>query len=164
MLDDEEYVYGSTNNWGLGTTPESLATITVSSDATSQGSFSKTALYSNTTGLCSSHYSQEADKSDLGQWRVPNQRELMLMAEWGYISTASTSAPYASRTFFTYYNEFAENPKDEPFSYNGYITLQAGNNIGDVDEFIIRCVRDATPSSEADLIDASFSNSGNSLF
>lgn len=164
MLDDEEYEYGSTNNWGLGTTRESLATITVSSDATSQGSFSKTALYSNTTGLCSSHYSQEADKSDLGQWRVPNQRELMLMAEWGYISTASTSAPYASRTFFTYYNEFAENPKDEPFSYNGYITLQAGNNIGDVDEFIIRCVRDATPSSEADLIDASFSNSGNSLF
>lgn len=103
--------------------------------------------------LCADNYYQNADKSDLGQWRIPNQRELMLMAEYGYLDTSRGC--YTSRTFFTYYDL----GKHDPFSYIGHFTLEPGTTT-----FNIRCVRDATPSSEADLIDASFSNSGNSLF
>ena len=161
MLDNEDNEYGQKNNWGK--TDTVLATLTVSDDVTSQGTFSKTALYSNTTGFCSSHYSQEADKSDLGQWRVPNQRELILMIQHGFLDDANSGSNfYASRTFFSRmdlgrYEGSTFIAKDAPFCYFGNLTLEGDN-------FVIRCVRDATPSSEAEIIDSSYSNSGGSLF
>lgn len=151
MLDNEDYEYNSENNWGKLT--DSHATLTFSSE--NKNTFTKSEIHDNATGFCASYYSQEEDESDLGQWRIPNQRELMLMAEFGYLSDASSSNTYASRTFFSYYDY-----KTEPFSYNGHITLQSDSG----DSFVIRCVRDATPTSPTSLEDATYSNSNNSLF
>lgn len=86
----------------------------------------------NATDLCSTGYYQMPDKSDLGMWRVPNQREFMLMLQYDYlISTGSEGC--ISSTFLT--GTF----KTQPFStYNGGITLDnRANNI------YIRCVMDA---------------------
>lgn len=84
------------------------------------------------TDLCAKGYYQQADKSDLGMWRVPNQREFMLMLQYDYlISTGSEgciSSTFLSGTF-----------KTQPFStYNGGITLD--NRAGSI---YIRCVMDA---------------------
>lgn len=146
-----EYDETNTSEWGWSTVE--ITSVELTRDANSPLSLTKSAIRENTQGLCTSLYYQNEDGSDLGKWRVPNQRELMLMAEYGYLDTSL--GYYASRTFFTYYDL----GKTEPFSYVGHVTLESGTT-----SFIIRCVRDATPSSEADLIDASFSNSGNSLF
>lgn len=86
----------------------------------------------NATDLCATGYYQMPDKSDLGMWRVPNQREFMLMLQYDYlISTGSEGC--ISSTFLT--GTF----KTQPFStYNGGITLDnRANNI------YIRCVMDA---------------------
>lgn len=86
----------------------------------------------NATDLCSTGYYQMPDKSDLGMWRVPNQREFMLMLQYDYlISTGSEGC--ISSTFLT--GTF----KTQPFStYNGGITLDnRANNI------YVRCVMDA---------------------
>lgn len=84
------------------------------------------------TDLCAKGYYQNADKSDLGMWRVPNQREFMLMLQYDYlISTGSegcTSSTFLNGTF-----------KTQPFStYNGGITLD--NRAGSI---YVRCVMDA---------------------
>lgn len=79
--------------------------------------------------LCSENYSQEEDGSDLGQWRIPNQRELMLMAQYGYFEEGIETYAYASRTSYT-----ANSGKI--FSYlNSHITIAESN-------YVIRCVRD----------------------
>ena len=86
----------------------------------------------NATDLCATGYYQMPDKSDLGMWRVPNQREFMLMLQYDYlISTGSEGC--ISSTFLT--GTF----KTQPFStYNGGITLDnRANNI------YVRCVMDA---------------------
>lgn len=86
----------------------------------------------NATDLCSTGYYQMPDKSDLGMWRVPNQREFMLMLQYDYlISTGSEGC--ISSTFLT--GTF----KTQPFStYNAGITLdnRASN-------LYVRCVMDA---------------------
>lgn len=99
----------------------------------------------NATDLCSTGYYQMPDKSDLGMWRVPNQREFMLMLQYDYlISTGSEGC--ISSTFLT--GTF----KTQPFStYNGGITLDnRANNI------YVRCVMDAkviAPPTEPDTPD-----------
>lgn len=86
----------------------------------------------NATDLCATGYYQMPDKSDLGMWRVPNQREFMLMLQYDYlISTGSEGC--ISSTFLT--GTF----KTQPFStYNAGITLdnRASN-------LYVRCVMDA---------------------
>ncbi len=71
--------------------------------------------------LCDS-YTQGTKKG----WRVPNQRELMLMVR----HKVGLTAPTASSTFFT--NTY----KQHPFFYNGNISL------GECNSYYVRCVRD----------------------
>ena len=99
--------------------------------------------------LCASNYSELPDKSDLGKWRVPNQRELMLMSDnaASYLPNASEANTYGCCTFF-----FNTTMKHQPFAFFGNITLDAGS--GDNKTYIIRCVRDADISSSA-AVDAS---------
>ncbi len=139
------------NNWGL--TDEELGRTSSSTGAQSPTRVNSAYLYSSTSGLCSDNYSQDGDSQG---WRVPNQRELMLMAEYGYLSGASAANAYASRTFYTYYSL----GKNEPFSYNSHLTLQSDSG----NSFVIRCVRDAAPATDASLNDAVYSNSGNTIF
>ena len=95
----------------------------------------------NNRDLCSANYSQETDEADLGQWRVPNQREFMLMV-LNNIITPTTSHPYVSSTFLTNWENLG---KTEPFgSYGQGITTQVLDaTYVTSDYYYIRCVRDA---------------------
>lgn len=86
----------------------------------------------NATDLCATGYYQMPDKSDLGMWRVPNQREFMLMLQYDYLISTDSEGCISS-TFLT--GTF----KTQPFStYNAGITLdnRASN-------LYVRCVMDA---------------------
>ena len=98
---------------------------TGSKDRFSIGSF-------NATDLCSAGYYQQPDKSDLGMWRVPNQRELMLMLQYDLLisddNEGCISSTFLNGTF-----------KTQPFStYNGGITLD-----NRASSLYVRCVMDA---------------------
>lgn len=113
------------------------------SEAMGQGTKSKFSIdeIKNNT-LCATYYSQASDKSDLGQWRVPNQRELMLMAQYGYLSDASagdSKKVYGSSTFFSKGTDLG---KIYPFAYQGFVTLDPADA-----NFVIRCVRDAASTT-----------------
>lgn len=101
---------------------------------------------------CATLYSQSEDGSDLGQWRVPNQRELMLMAQYGYLTAGSSNYAYASSTFFTAAEKLS---KPYPYTYIGFITLEPGTS-----QFVIRCVRDASTSSSGQSTVNSLSGNG----
>lgn len=101
-----------------------------------------------TDDLCADNYYQNADKSDLGQWRIPNQREMMLMIQWGYLdctvhaTDAGTNTNlihyHASRTFFTNNSLNNGSISSYPFVYHGQ-----GFTIGEGNHLNVRCVRDA---------------------
>ena len=98
---------------------------TGSKDKFSIGSF-------NATDLCSAGYYQQPDKSDLGMWRVPNQREFMLMLQYDLLisddNEGCISSTFLNGTF-----------KTQPFStYNGGITLD-----NRASSLYVRCVMDA---------------------
>lgn len=97
--------------------------------------------------LCADNYYQNADKSDLGQWRIPNQREMMLMIQWGYLDctvhadvadNTSLIHYHASRTFFTNTSLNNGSISSYPFVYHGQ-----GFTIGEGNHLNVRCVRDA---------------------
>lgn len=102
-------------------------------------------------GICA-NYSQDGDSHG---WRVPNQRELMLMARFNYLTEASESRPYASSTFYKYAKDLG---KYNPFMCIGQITLNTS-----ISSFHIRCVRDAAPD-QATTNDSVFINSGSTIF
>ena len=98
---------------------------TGSKDKFSIGSF-------NATDLCAKGYYQQADKSDLGMWRVPNQREFMLMLQYDILisddNEGCISSTFLNGTF-----------KTQPFStYNAGITLD-----NKASSLYVRCVMDA---------------------
>lgn len=97
--------------------------------------------------LCAS-YSEVSDGSDAGKWRIPNQKELMLMSQNGYledIRAYDNVSSYASRTLFINYNvSTIGNGRQYPYYYwyysgSPYISISS-NNSGMT--FRIRCVRD----------------------
>lgn len=94
---------------------------------------------------CAKHYYENDDYSDLGKWRVPNQRELVIISMYSNLSSSNTtnatdyylsrtqpsvSDIYSSRGLYLYYNTAVR------LSYNG------GPNP-------VRCVRDATADEVA---------------
>lgn len=107
------------------------------------------------TSVCS-YYSEESDGSDLGTWRIPNMRELLLI-----VNRAEPSSKMLSRTYYSFYlNDMLKpnvtqdpngalssysiyspgNSKSrEGFSYSGTLVylIDPGNA-----EFKVRCVRD----------------------
>ena len=95
---------------------------------------------------CATGYHEEADGSDLGHWRVPNQREVMLMIQWNYFPAAThpdidrdsgitreNATWYTSSTYYT-----GDNGNGNPFVY-----VKAGFTRGESTRLFIRCVRDA---------------------
>lgn len=90
----------------------------------------------NAADLCSKGYYQQPDRSDLGMWRVPNQRELMLMLQFGYVVAANREGCFSS-TFLTGHSSSFKN---QPFgTYNSGITLNTTQN----SYMYVRCVMDA---------------------
>ena len=87
---------------------------------------------------CALYYSEETDRSDLGKWRIPNQRELMILTIQGNLIGASSSEPVISSTFMSNW-DYSSNDQiwDMPFGSQGNtMTLQPGNT------YRFRCVRD----------------------
>lgn len=90
----------------------------------------------NATDLCSQGYYQKPDRSDLGMWRVPNQRELMLMLQFGYVVAENREGCFSS-TFLTGHSSSFKN---QPFgTYDSGITLNTTQN----SYMYVRCVMDA---------------------
>lgn len=94
--------------------------------------------------LAAANYTQDADGKDKGQWRVPNQRELVLMlGYWSELGMPTTGTRYASSTFFTATGAGKKNPFMIDTYGNPYMTLYV-NYSGN---FRIRPVRDVEPSA-----------------
>ena len=90
----------------------------------------------NATDLCAKGYYQQYDKSDLGMWRVPNQRELMLMLQFGYVVAENNEGCFSS----TFVTGNSSSWKNQPFgTYASGITLNTTQN----NSMYVRCVMDA---------------------
>ncbi len=55
-----------------------------------------------TERICAEHYTQE-NGADLGQWRVPNERELQVIGLEGFLGNDSSDTYYLARTTFSAY-------------------------------------------------------------
>ena len=112
-----------------------------------------------TGDLCEKHYSEEADKSDLGQWRIPNEKELYFIQLYvGSEFTLSTQIIGAK-------TKYKRNSTTVPYMiYHLRLDSSTSTPIistgeGQVDaDFTIRCVRDATPSAKT--YDSSYGSGG----
>lgn len=91
------------------------------------------------TNLCAANYSEESDGSDLGLWRVPNQRELMIMSRNTGVGvwTPTSGVSYMCKTTFSNTNV---NRDYFLFEVNAGI-IRLRTNKGDKSGYI-RCVRD----------------------
>lgn len=113
----------------------------------SKDSFGRKSNLASIVDACATGYYQEFDKSDLGMWRVPNQRELMLMLMMQDESTDDNPVIYVlssknevctSSTYLTNSSNFTDD-KSEPFA-----TYDSGISMNTYNAYVyIRCVRDA---------------------
>ena len=114
--------------------------------ATSALGATYTAEQIRTGDLCST-YSEESDRSDAGAWRIPNQKELMLMGQNGYLDDIQNVADvaYASRTWFVNYDVVDVGAsRGNPYYYwyyQGVPNISISTNHTSLG-FRIRCVRD----------------------
>ena len=114
--------------------------------ATSALGATYTAEQIRTGDLCST-YSEESDRSDAGAWRIPNQKELMLMGQNGYLDDIQNVADvaYASRTWFVNYDVVDVGAsRGNPYYYwyyQGVPNISISTNDTSL-KFRIRCVRD----------------------
>ncbi|MDD7153936.1 MAG: hypothetical protein SPF80_04760 [Candidatus Cryptobacteroides sp.] len=114
--------------------------------ATSALGATYTAEQIRTGDLCST-YSEESDRSDAGAWRIPNQKELMLMSQNGYLDDISgvPNVAYASRTWFVNYDKVDVGAsRGNPYYYwyyQGVPNISISTNDASL-KFSIRCVRD----------------------
>lgn len=108
--------------------------------------------------LAAANYTQEADGSDKGQWRVPNQRELGLMMVYNN-DVGLSAVRYACATFFTAGTSLG---KTRPFQIDNNNTKSPFITLADENEFYIRPVRDVsvtiTPNQGNN--DSQYSNQG----
>lgn len=128
-------------------------------------------VITNLSTACS-EYSQEGDvdgdgvADDLGEWRVPNQRELMLLVQHGLIqgNIYPTRYQFASSTLFTPYNSVG---RTLPFVFdvadngetNANITLPSGI----IGPYVARCVRDKQTTSSSSQTGTDYTYGGSVL-
>jgi hypothetical protein len=108
------------------------------SDGETRGPVFNIAL-STSENICAEHYSQESDGSDLGQWRIPNERELQAMGLNGFLT-----ANALSRTKFSAYPNVG--PARYGFWWDASAQIQT-LEVSEADEpednkGYVRCVRD----------------------
>lgn len=90
---------------------------------------------------CAQHYYENDDYSDLGKWRIPNQRELVPISMYSNLSPEDKSPAFISRSKSSVSSIYA-NRGMHKYSYTA-IRLNAKGTI------TIRCVRDATADEVA---------------
>ncbi len=119
--------------------------------------------------FCQDYYYENEDKSDLGEWRIPNEKELYLIyrccldefrtgdgstqtlgAKTKYNRNVDITAPDGSvQTYFIYVGRYDSSANDP--------IISTGHSIATT-PLVIRCVRDADP--EENDSDAVYSNGG----
>lgn len=115
-----------------------------------------------TGNWCQQYYAEMADSTDVGSWRIPNEKELSLMLKYSEnLTTAisdytSAKSKYArSSTLNMIYFVQTGTPR--------FITTTEEKQYAS--DFVIRCVRDATPdttgSDETDKSSNTFESGGN---
>lgn len=116
---------------------------------------------------CERYYTEKTDKSDLGKWRIPNEKELYFIQLYrreeitpNLSNGGSTGSFYAAKTKFDR-NQYGQDihmiyyiMKDNT-SGNPIITTGHGQKDS---EFRIRCVRDADPVTKS--YDSSYGSGG----
>lgn len=122
-----------------------------------------------TGNWCQKYYYESEDKSDLGKWRIPNEKELTLMLKYTDQLTNALSTDYTCAKS-KYERPNSEGTMVYYVNARNVITTDKNDNtgstaIGDRQIFTIRCVRDTTPdTSGADETDKSsntFESGGN---
>ncbi|MBQ6690834.1 MAG: hypothetical protein IJN01_03985 [Rikenellaceae bacterium] len=113
-------------------------TIGADKEVTKNASYTYTRLAATTQDLCA-NYSETADPADAPEWRVPNQRELTVMSQYGTELGLSTNT-LSSTKFSNAINASSTGTDRYSYLYNGsYMTLAISGNGA------IRCVRDLAP-------------------
>lgn len=94
---------------------------------------------------CAAHYYEADDYSDHGKWRVPNQRELIILA------MNSNLSPTDGKDATNFYLSRTKGSVDEIYAKRGMYLYQntALRLQDDVNAGVIRCVRDATADEVA---------------
>lgn len=119
----DEYSYSPSYTNGV-------ATSYTKSTTTTKSTFTQAEVTGS--NFCEQYYYESADKSDLGYWRIPNEREFGLMYQYFSLTPAT-----AARTL--YYRKYDAVPTSKPYS----LTITGGNIFtGGLDSYVIRCVRD----------------------
>lgn len=143
---------GTINNTASGTASAAVG-INASTRATTSIPM-MAAIYQN---VCA-QYTESANGT---AWRVPNQKELLLIRQLGLDQVSSTGTRMISSTLFSARNLASTNDSDlERYGYTWYYDTQWSNGFGVKGHAytgVVRCVRDA---SEAELEALGASNSG----
>jgi hypothetical protein len=94
---------------------------------------------------CAAHYYEADDYSDHGKWRVPNQRELIILA------MNSNLSPTDDKDATNFYLSRTKGSVDAIYAVRGMYLYQntALRLQDDVNAGVIRCVRDATADEVA---------------
>ncbi len=125
---------------------------------TTKTTFTNTEIKSG--NWCQDYYAEMTDSTDLGSWRIPNEKELSLMLKYSENLTTSISTYTAAKSKYArsstvsmvYYVQNAE-PR--------FITTDGD---GTANYFKLRCVRDATPDTsvaDTDKSSNTFESGGN---
>ncbi len=143
-------------------------TYTYSASTPSDGTASKTGFAYNeimTGSLCEDNYYEEADKSDLGKWRIPNEKELYFIQL--YCSGEFDLGKGGVETDKDYVGARTKYPRSSTtVPYMIYYLMKDGNaetpiiSTGDGQanmSFKVRCVRDTEASTD---YDSSYSDGG----
>ncbi len=132
-----------------------------SSDLTATLSDNSTKSAFDTTDVkngewCQEYYSEETDKSDLGKWRIPNEKELTLMFKHTSLTEKTAARSKYNRPGLKV---------NMVYYINGTNITTDYQSTSKYNDFVIRCVRDATPDSsgsdETDKGSNTFESGGN---
>jgi len=128
------YVFRSNGEYSYSYDYAKGATKTEELNKTTHSSFTQDEVASSS--YCELYYSEETDKSDLGKWRIPNERELGVM--FLYYPNGLTKYT-ASRSLYNRGSNVSRPYYVEGSTGSYFITTDSGHS----DPFYIRCVRDA---------------------
>ena len=122
-------------------------TVTIGAISASEAKKNFTLSEFTSGSYCQDYYYEKEDKSDLGLWRIPNEREFALVIKFASSEMSgdgTNNARYAART--SYLRRF------DTKATTGFIYSKALNNINTnagqsaSANIHIRCVRDVTPT------------------
>lgn len=159
-----KYVRLYYNNWYISSSQLYLNEINVNY-TTMKNTFTFDEIVSGDS--CERYYTEKTDKSDLGKWRIPNEKELYFIQLYrGEEITPNLSNGGSTGSFYAAKTKFDRNQYGQDIHMIYYIMKDntSGNPIittghGQKDsEFRIRCVRDADPVTKS--YDSSYGSGG----